>query len=190
MRLEHRHVGRQRRIGRQQQRVAVARRVGDIFRPHAAASARPILDHDLLVPGFGQIGRQRAREQIDRAARRIGNDDVDRAVRIFGLWPPSMRRLSPPALRRLSATISPHVFPPIRFLVERALAPCFMRAVAPSLRSCFGEPLARLSEQIFDCLLDRSFSAGTFRRRCRLSLDNPREFRAASENRTCSARRA
>lgn len=40
-------------------------------------------DHGLLAPGLGQRQAKRARQHVDRAAGRIGHEDVDRLARII-----------------------------------------------------------------------------------------------------------
>ena len=74
----------QRQIGRQQQRVSVGGRFRDLVGPNHSAGARTIVDDDLLGPHLGEMLGQNAGEGIDRATRRIWNDDVHRFCGILG----------------------------------------------------------------------------------------------------------
>ncbi len=66
------------------ERVAVGRRLGDEFRADVAARARPIVDDDALAPGFGEVLRDLAGENVGGAARRKRHDEADRLRRIGG----------------------------------------------------------------------------------------------------------
>ena len=65
-----------------EQRVAVGRRLGDVFGGDLVVGARPVLDDRLLAPGFGEALRQHAAERIGDAARRRRHHDRDRLGRI------------------------------------------------------------------------------------------------------------
>src|SRR5262249_10742569 len=75
----------QRRVGREEQRVAIGRRLGHEVGPDVAAGAGAVFDDDRLAPGFRQPRPQETGQDIDRAARRIGHDDANRMVGIIGL---------------------------------------------------------------------------------------------------------
>ena len=69
----------------QDQRVAIRRRLSQRLRGDDAAGARTVVDHRLLAPGLCQRLAERAREYVDRTARRIRHQDVDGLARkIFG----------------------------------------------------------------------------------------------------------
>ena len=73
------HVRRRRADGK---RVAVARlRLHVLCADHAAA-AGAVLDQHLLAPEIGQLLRHGPREDVARAAGRIGGDDAHRPARI------------------------------------------------------------------------------------------------------------
>jgi hypothetical protein len=67
-----------------QQRVAVGRGLGDVFRRNLVVGAGLVLDDHLLAPSLGEALRQRASERIGHAAGRRRNDDCYRFGRIVG----------------------------------------------------------------------------------------------------------
>jgi hypothetical protein len=66
-------------------RVAIRRRFGHDFRADTATGAWAIEDHDRLAPCSGQPGTKQARDQINGSPGCVGNDDLDRAIRVFGV---------------------------------------------------------------------------------------------------------
>jgi hypothetical protein len=68
--------------GRQQQHIAVGRGLGDEVRAKRTARAGPVVDDDLLAERFRHLLRNQACELVGGAARRIGHDQADRAVRV------------------------------------------------------------------------------------------------------------
>jgi hypothetical protein len=66
------------RDGREQERVAVRRRVDDIVRGNAAAGARPVLDDELLAEMIRQPLAHQACAYVGRARGREANDQSDR----------------------------------------------------------------------------------------------------------------
>ena len=73
---------RQRRIGAEQDRVAVRRALGDRARADGAAGAAAVVDHDRLLEGFAQLVGDRAGDDAGAAAGRERNDQRDRLCRI------------------------------------------------------------------------------------------------------------
>jgi hypothetical protein len=65
-----------------QHRVAVRRRLRDLIGAERAGSTRLVLDHDRLAQPLRDIGAENPRHRIDRAARRIRNDEPDRPARV------------------------------------------------------------------------------------------------------------
>src|SRR5262249_15952574 len=66
---------------RDQERGPVGRRLGDRFGGDVAAGAGPVLDHDRLGQGLGELRLEHAREGVVHAPRRKGGDQLDRLVR-------------------------------------------------------------------------------------------------------------
>ena len=79
------HVGRQRRRLRRQQRVAVGLGLGHRLGAEIAAGAGPVLHHERLAPHLRQPVGDHAGDDVDAAAGRSGDDDLDRAVGIARL---------------------------------------------------------------------------------------------------------
>jgi hypothetical protein len=65
-----------------EQRVAVGRGLGDVFRRDLIVGARLVLDDDLLAPRFGEALRERAGERVGHTAGRGGHDDGHRFARV------------------------------------------------------------------------------------------------------------
>ena len=68
------------RVGGDQQRVTIRRRLGDKLRPDGAARARLVLDGDALLPQVLQLEREDARRRINCAAGGIRHHQFDRVV--------------------------------------------------------------------------------------------------------------
>ena len=68
--------------GRDQQRMAVGRRLGDGRRPDRAAGAGAIVDDHGLPPALGEPLRDQARDVVGGAARHERNDQLDLLGRI------------------------------------------------------------------------------------------------------------
>jgi hypothetical protein len=66
------------RIEDDAQRVAVGRRGGDGLRADGSGCAAAILDHELLAELRRELRGEDARDLVDRAARREGDDDLHR----------------------------------------------------------------------------------------------------------------
>ena len=79
-----RQVGRQRRIGGYEQRVAVGGGLGDKLGANAAAGAGTIDDDDRLSPCGGESRAERAGQKVDSPSGRVGDDDLDHVIGIFG----------------------------------------------------------------------------------------------------------
>ena len=94
-----------------QQRVAVGRRRHHRLRADGAGRAGAVLDHDGLAERFGERHRDQARDDVAGAARRIGDDDVDGAVRESLAPRPERRRRSQAAATRQSR-MNIFLFPP------------------------------------------------------------------------------
>ena len=100
----------ERRVGRQQEGVAVGRRLGGGLGADHAAGTAAVLDDELLAEGLAQLFRPGPADQVGGAARRIGQDELD------GLVGPALRlgrgrsRSRPPALRRPSPEIRDDAF--------------------------------------------------------------------------------
>jgi hypothetical protein len=71
------------------QRVTVRRRARHQFGADRAGSARPVVDNDLLAPGFAHFLTQQARQDIGVAARCVGHHEADGfcGVRLPGSGP-------------------------------------------------------------------------------------------------------
>jgi len=70
-----------------EQRVAVGRRGGDCLRGDHRARARPVLDdHGLPERRLHRLAEQPG-DEIDAAAGRVADQDVDRPARVAGLRP-------------------------------------------------------------------------------------------------------
>src|SRR5204862_8081389 len=69
-------VGRENAVVAEQPGVAVRCAPGHELRGDIAARARPVLDHDLLAPGFGELLAEGAREDIARPARGEADDEA------------------------------------------------------------------------------------------------------------------
>ena len=69
-------------LRRQQQGVAVGRRLGHCLAADGGAGARPVVDDDLLLQALAEFGRDDAHGPVHRTARREGHDDADRAARV------------------------------------------------------------------------------------------------------------
>jgi hypothetical protein len=69
---------RQRPVGREIKRVTVCLRACCKLGPDQAASARPIVDHDLLSPDAGELVAEKTRQQVAAAPGRVGHDEADR----------------------------------------------------------------------------------------------------------------
>src|SRR5262249_23755888 len=61
-----------------QQRVTVRRRIGDGGGADRTTCTRTIFDHDVLPERGGKLVRNDARDHVAGAARRIGDDQMDR----------------------------------------------------------------------------------------------------------------
>src|SRR5262249_33578968 len=72
---EDRRVERQRARSDREQRVAISRRAGDRLHADRAIGAGPVLHDDRLRPGFAELLRQRAGDDVARAAGLVGRDD-------------------------------------------------------------------------------------------------------------------
>ena len=70
-----------RRVGREQERVAVGRRLGRRLGADHAAGAAAVLDHELLAEGLGELVGPGTADRVRGAARRIGQDELDRCAR-------------------------------------------------------------------------------------------------------------
>ena len=66
------------------QRVAVGRRVFTELHAQGAACTGAVINHHLLAQLGGETHRNQSRQYIDAAARGIGDNQPDRASRIFG----------------------------------------------------------------------------------------------------------
>ncbi len=71
-------------IGRDEERVPVGRRFGRGAGADGAACAAQVFDVELLAEMLRHVLRHQARDQIGRAARRVGHDDAHRAGWIVG----------------------------------------------------------------------------------------------------------
>ncbi len=71
---------RQRRVGRQEKVVAVGRRLRCRLGADHAAGAAAVLDHELLAEGLAEFVGPGTPDRVGGAARRIGQDDLDRAL--------------------------------------------------------------------------------------------------------------
>src|SRR5579872_7384720 len=80
-----REVRGQRRVGGEQKRVAVRRRLGDHLGADAAAGAGTVDDHHRLAPRLAQAVAELARQNVDGAARRVRHHDLNGALGIFGV---------------------------------------------------------------------------------------------------------
>ncbi len=109
---------------RQQQRVAVGRRLGDALRPGHAAGAADILDDELLAEDLADARAEDARDGVDRPAGRIRHDKVDRACR------PALRVRRPTAAAAMAAATSIRI---MAFLPEFLGACCALLVSAPEL---------------------------------------------------------
>ena len=69
-------------VGGHQEGMAVGRCLGDRVDPDNAGAGRPVLDHDLLLPGLGKPLTERAGDHVGDAARRKRHDDVNGLGRI------------------------------------------------------------------------------------------------------------
>ncbi len=67
-----------RRPAEQDQCVAIGRRLGEHVRSDRAVGAGTVVDDDLLTEALGEFGRQHARDRIDTAAGRKGDDEPQR----------------------------------------------------------------------------------------------------------------
>ena len=65
-----------------QQRVTVGRRLGDGLGADDMRGAALVFDNDRLAPGFTQLVAERAADHVSDAARRRGDDQRDRTIRI------------------------------------------------------------------------------------------------------------
>ncbi len=77
VRLQHRRYALCRRR-RQQQRVAVGRRLGDEVGADDAAGTRPVFDHERLLQRFLELRRHQPGHQVGDAAGGKRGDDFDR----------------------------------------------------------------------------------------------------------------
>ena len=77
---------------RQQDRVAVRRRLGDGVGGDDTAGARLVFDHDRLAQIFSHLRGHHARDDVDRAAGRERQQQTDRPFRIFGEAGPGLRQ--------------------------------------------------------------------------------------------------
>ena len=80
------HVARQQRrrqisARHHQEGVAIGRRLGDVFGADHAIHARPVLDDHLLTEHFGELLRDRARDDVQIAAGSERNDQAHRLDR-------------------------------------------------------------------------------------------------------------
>ncbi len=85
------------RLRPDEQRVSVGCRLGDVFRRDLIVGARPVLDDDLLAPGFGEALREQAGKRIGDAAGRGRHHDGDWLGRIIGCAALRKRRRRPQA---------------------------------------------------------------------------------------------
>ena len=65
-----------------EQRVAIRRRPRRQFRTDVRASAWSVVDHYLLAPRLPQLLSDGAGDKVCAAARRVGNDEANRTLRI------------------------------------------------------------------------------------------------------------
>ena len=79
------------RIGAEEQRVAVGRRLGDELHRQVAVRARAVFHHDRLPERIAEPRREEARDVVIGAARRLGNQHADRPRRILRLRRPGER---------------------------------------------------------------------------------------------------
>jgi hypothetical protein len=70
---------------REQQGVAVGRRLGDAVAGDVAAGARHVLYHDRLFPGLCQLVADRPRDDVVRPARHVADEDAYRTLGECGL---------------------------------------------------------------------------------------------------------
>ena len=68
--------------GRDDERVAILRRLGDELGPDIAAGTGPIVHDDLLAEPLRKLLRDEARDDVRRAAGRLRHHQPDRLVRI------------------------------------------------------------------------------------------------------------
>ena len=69
----------------EEQRVAVGRRVRDELGADVAGGAGPIVRDDLLAEALAELLRDDAADGVRRAARRLRNDEADRAARGYAV---------------------------------------------------------------------------------------------------------
>ena len=71
----------QRRAGGEQEGVAVGERLGGGLGTDHAPGAAAVLDHELLAEHLAELVRPGPADEIGRAARGVGQDQLDRPVR-------------------------------------------------------------------------------------------------------------
>jgi len=81
-------------VDRHEQGVAVGRGAGDLCGREPAIGAGLVLDDHRLAHRVAQAIPQRARDQVDRATRRLGKDEADRLgwIGLIGGRAPARRR--------------------------------------------------------------------------------------------------
>jgi hypothetical protein len=72
------------RVGREEQRVAVCRALGDHVGGDRALRARLVLDHERLLEGLPQLDAEHPCHEVGRASGGEGHDDLDGLVGIDG----------------------------------------------------------------------------------------------------------
>ena len=101
-RLAQQRLHGERRVGREQKRVAVGRGLGRRLGADDAARPAAVLDHELLAEGLGELVGPGPADEIGGAARRVGEDQLDRPLR------PALRlRPAPSSTRRPPASLPP-----------------------------------------------------------------------------------
>ena len=82
---EHRRIDRERPDVTEDQRVAVGLRTLHGVHRDIAGAAGTAFDDDLLLPGFGELRSDQARQELGAAARRERHDEHNGLVRVVGL---------------------------------------------------------------------------------------------------------
>ena len=80
--LHHRQHGMHQRR-HEEERVAIRRRAGDIGDADSAARAGPVGHHEGLLEVRGEALGQRAQQEVNAAARGIGDGEIDCPLRVF-----------------------------------------------------------------------------------------------------------
>ena len=144
--LVERGVGGEDAVVAHQQRVAVGSGTGDLLGGDVAAGAGPVLDDEGLVQDVLKPPADDARQHVARPARREGDQQRDRPVRIGALLRVGRRRTPRPARRTIArymevlfSTFTLQKFRRRRFIVTRTVfksAACFRAhsTTSPTLR--------------------------------------------------------